>query len=96
MKEKTMTFDEIIDRRVPLAVAFALFLQLAAAIWWAATKDSDDHFQQQRITVLEQQAMQTKDSQAQVIERLARIEERVNDELFMLGQLEKRLGASQH
>lgn len=89
-----MTFDELIDRRVPLAVCFALFLQASTVIWWAASKDSDARFEEQRVTTLEKQMNETQGGQAQVLERLARIEERVNSGLFMLDRLEKRLGAS--
>ncbi len=89
-----MSIDELLDRRVPLALVAAVFLQAATVVWWAATKDSDDHFQQQRITSLEKEVAQTKDGQSQMIERLARIEERVNAELFLLDRLEKQWGAS--
>ncbi|HEU0117834.1 MAG TPA: hypothetical protein VFR09_04300 [Alphaproteobacteria bacterium] len=90
-----MTIDDIFDRRIPLALGLALFLQASGAVWWAATKDSDDRFQQQRITGLEQALAQTKDGQVQMIERLARIEERMNAEVFILDRIEKQLGASQ-
>lgn len=89
-----MTFDDLIDRRVPLAIVAALLLQGATAVWWAATKDSDDRFQQQRIAGLEQAASQTRDSQSQVIERLARIEERTNAAMRALDRIEKQLGSS--
>lgn len=91
-----MSFEELADQRVPLAVICALLLQAGTAVWWAATKDSDDRFEQQRVSALTQEVAQTKEGQAQMIERLARIEERVNAELFMLGQLEKRLGTARH
>jgi hypothetical protein len=87
-----MSIEELIDQHVPLAVVAALLLQAGTAVWWAATKDSDDRFEQQRVHSLEIEVEQTRDGQAQMIERLARIEERVNAELFMLEQLEKRLG----
>jgi hypothetical protein len=89
-----MTIDDLFDRRVPLAIMSALILQAGTAVWWAATKDSDDRFQQQHIQQLEQSVEQTRDSQNHIIERLARIEERLNAEVFMLDRIEKQLGAA--
>ena len=84
----------LIDRRVPLAIILALLLQAGTAVWWAATKDSDDRFHQQRIDRLEQVVTQTKEGQAEVTERLARIEERMNAEAELLQRIEKQTGAS--
>ena len=89
-----MSGDVVFDRRVPLALAAALLLQAGTAVWWAATKDSDDRFHQQRIERLEAAMTQAKEGQAEVLERLARIEERVNAESASLDRIEKRLGGS--
>ena len=89
-----MTFDNFIDLRVPLAVVLAL--SAAGRIRrarWAATKDSDDRTHQQRIDRLEQMAAQAKEGEAEVTERLARIEERVNAESSVLDRIEKQIGA---
>lgn len=88
-----MTIDELFDRRVPLAIVAALLLQAGTAVWWAATKDSDDRSQQRRITGLEQEMSQTKEAQTQAVERLARIEERINAEMASLERIEKQVGA---
>jgi hypothetical protein len=87
-----MIVDDMNDRRVPLALVAALLLQAGTAVWWAATKDSDDRFQQQRIASLEQEAARAQEAQTQTIERLARIEERVGEEMAVLDRIEKRLG----
>ncbi len=89
-----MTSEYFIDRRVPLAIIVALLLQGATAVWWAATKDSDDRFHQQRIDRLEQMAATAKEGQAEVTERLARIEERMNAEASALDHIQRQLGAS--
>ncbi len=89
-----MTIDELINRRIPQAVVAALVLQAGTVVWWAATRDSDIHFQQQHIDQLEQTVSQTKDAQEKILERLAQIEERVNDELFLLERMGKQRGAS--
>jgi hypothetical protein len=92
--EFQMTIDELINRRIPQAVVAALVLQAGTVVWWAATRDSDIHFQQQHIDQLEQTVSQTKDAQEKILERLAQIEERVNDELFLLERMGKQRGAS--
>lgn len=89
-----MTIEDLLDRRVPLAIIAALLLQAGGAVWWAATKDSDDRFHQQRIDRLETAMAQTREGQGEVLERLARIEERVNAESASLDRIEKRLGGS--
>lgn len=55
-----------LDRRVPVALILAIFLQTAGAFWWASNIDS-------RVAQLENQM----ESRAMVNERLARMEERV-------------------
>lgn len=93
--EKSVAADGFaIDRRIPIAIVLALLLQGATAVWWAATKDSDDRFNQQRISGVEQMVTQEKEQQAEVTERLARIEERVTAEASVLDRIEKQLGAS--
>jgi LPS O-antigen subunit length determinant protein (WzzB/FepE family) len=87
-----MAIDDFIDRRVPLAIILALSLQAGGVVWWAATKDTDDHFNQQRIDRLELAAVQSKEAQTEVLQRLARIEERVNAETSVLDRIEKHLG----
>lgn len=87
--------DNFIDRRVPLAIVLALLLQAGGAVWWAATKDSDDRFHQQRIDRLEESAAQAKEAQAEVLQRLARIETRVDAEASVLDRIEKQLGREQ-
>ena len=52
-----------VDKRVPLALIFAIFVQSVAAVWWAATATS-------RIDYLE---MRTEDSSDRV-QRLIRLE----------------------
>jgi hypothetical protein len=80
-----------IDYRIPMAVLLALLLQAATAVWWAATKDSDDRFHRHRIDRLEQDVQQTKEVDAQVLQRLARIEEHLNGEAAALERIERRM-----
>jgi hypothetical protein len=85
-----MTIEDLFDRRVPLAIAVALCLQAGGVVWWAASRDSDIHFQQRRIDRLEQAATETRTSQTEMLERLARIEERQIAETDLLQRIEKQ------
>ncbi len=88
-----MTTLDLFDRRIPLAICAALLMQGGTAVWWASAKESDDRFQQQRIEHLEQAASETRDIDTQMLERLARIEERVNGEATVLDRIERQMGA---
>ena len=88
-----MSTINLFGRRIPLAICVALLMQGATAVWWAASKESDDHFQLQRIEHLEQSTSETRDTETQMLERLARIEERVNGEASVLDRIERQLGA---
>jgi hypothetical protein len=87
-----MTIDDLFDRRIPLAICAALLMQAGTAVWWASAKESDDRFQQQRIEHLEQTTSEMRDNETQILERLARIEERVNGEASVLDRIERQLG----
>lgn len=90
----SMGIEDLLDRRVPLAVAVAIVLQAGTVIWWAATKDTDSRFQEQRVSHLEDSVAQTKQGQTQILERLARIEERVSADGRVLDRIEKHIGAA--
>ncbi len=87
-----MNIEDLLDRRVPLAIVAALCLQAGGIVWWASARDADTHFQQRRIDHLEEAANGTRASQTEILERLARIEERVTDEANSLERIEKQTG----
>jgi hypothetical protein len=91
-----MTIEDLIDRRVPLALALALALCLQGGgiVWWAGARDADLHFQARRIDHLEQSASDTRASQTEILERLARIEERVTAEADLLARIDRQTGRS--
>ena len=89
-----MTIEELFDRRVPLAMALALCLQAGGIVWWAGGRDADLHFQQRRIDHLEQSASDTRTSQTEILERLARIEERLTAEANLLDRIDKQTARS--
>jgi hypothetical protein len=85
-----MNIEELLSRRIPLALAAALLLQAGTAVWWAASHDAEARFENERIAALEQAVERSNDSQTLVIDRLARIEERLNAEAETLARIEKR------
>ncbi len=82
-----------LGRHVPLALVFALLLQAATVVWWASARDRDNFFLGQRVTNLESGLARTADGQGQVLERLARIEERQNAQISMIDRIEKHLAS---
>lgn len=89
-----MTIDDLFDRRVPLAIVAALCLQAGGIVWWASARDADVRFQQRRIDMLDQSSNEARTSQTEMLQRLARIEERLSAEADLLQQIDKQLGRS--
>jgi hypothetical protein len=85
---------ESIGRHAPMMLAFALLMQAGTAVWWVSAKDRDTFFLEQRVTNLEAGQARTAEGQGQTLERLARIEERVNAQLGILDRIEKQLTPS--
>ena len=89
-----MTLDDLLDRRVPLAMALALCLQAGGIVWWVSARDSSAHFQERRIDHLEEAANETRASQSDILQRLARIEERQTAEAELLQRIDQNLQRS--
>ena len=81
-------------RHVPLTLVVTLLLQAATVVWWASARDRDNLFLGQRVTNLESNLTRTMEGQSQTLERLARIEERVNAQITILDRIEKQLASS--
>ena len=79
-----------LDRRVPLAVLLTVFLQSAAAVWWAAGQTERQQFQDIRLRQLESQQQRTAQATQDTTQRLIRIEERVSLMHDSLRRIEKR------
>ncbi len=86
-----MTVENFFDRRVPLAIIGALCLQAAGVVWWASARDADVTFQQRRLDHLELGVAEQRTSQTEMLQRLARIEERVKDETALLEHIDRQL-----
>ncbi len=89
-----LELSETIGRHVPLALVAALALQGASVVWWVSARDRDHFFLEQRVTSLESGLTREAGTQAQVTERLARIEERMNAQLAVLDRIEKQINAA--
>ncbi|MEJ0062414.1 MAG: hypothetical protein WDO70_04235 [Alphaproteobacteria bacterium] len=80
------------DRRISLGLIAALLLQAGSAIWWAAGKEQQDRFQDSRLVQAEAAMIRQSGDQALIAERLARIEARMESQIEILKNIEKRLG----
>lgn len=79
-----------LDRRIPVGLILALLLQAASIVWWAASKERQDEFQDSRLARTEQILLNISSAQSLMLERLARIEARSENQLEILKQLQKR------
>jgi hypothetical protein len=86
-----MEIEERVGRHLPLVFVLALLLQGASAVWWVSAKDRDTFFLEQRVNALEAGFAHASEAQGQTLERLARIEERVNAQFNLLDRIEKHL-----
>jgi len=82
---------DLSDPKLPVALLVTLMLHLAGAAWWVSAKDRDALFLEHRVTTLETGLASTTVNQSAVLERLARIEERLNAEADLLARIDKQL-----
>lgn len=78
-----MTMQEVaggwhLDKRVPVAIIFALLVQSAGVIWWASNMASRQSVLEGRVAVHEMQINAMRDSAALAAVSLGRIEENVD------------------
>lgn len=88
-----LDLGELFGRHVPLALIGALMLHGATVIWWVSARDRDSFFLQQRVATLENSASRANETQMQMLERLARIEERVYAQSDVLDRIERQTAA---
>lgn len=79
---------------LPLAILLAILLHGSAGVWWASGKAKDMEHIGERIVYLETGNARAGASLAQIAERLARIEERLNAQYALLLRLEKQVAQS--
>lgn len=80
-----------LERRIPLALVAGLLLQAAVALWWAANQNSHVQYIENRLTAVETSQHQQRAQNAEVLVRLARIEERQQAQLHLLAEIKQRL-----
>ena len=76
---------------VPVALAFALLVQAGSIVWWTSAHDRNDAFNEQRVVVLETRVGRTDEIENQILQRLARIEERGDAQVRALDWIEKQM-----
>ncbi|MFA6280373.1 MAG: hypothetical protein WC612_06235 [Bdellovibrionales bacterium] len=81
-----------IIRGLPLAVLITILVQGSGAIWWVSAQARDKAFIEQRVERLEGSVAKVDDASGMVLQRLARIEERVAAQTVLLERIEKRIG----
>jgi hypothetical protein len=92
IEKNNLKLDETVPlpKRIPVAIVLAILLQAATALWWASAKERDAFFLEQRVSGLESSASRATETQSQILERLARIEERLNAQILLLDRIDKR------
>jgi Tfp pilus assembly protein PilO len=78
-----MTMQEVtggwhLDKRVPVAIIFALLVQSAGVIWWASNMSSRQSVIEDRVAVHDMQISAMRDTAANAAVSLGRIEENVD------------------
>ncbi len=79
-----------VDRRIPVALFFTLFIQMGGVVWWASTTQAQDTYRDTRIHELEARRMTDVDRQEHILERLTRLEARSEAQLEILQRLDRR------
>lgn len=76
-----------LDKKVPLAMIFAILVQTAGAFWWASNQDA-------RLAMVERQLQQASPQAASSVERIIRVEEKVGsikEDIADLKQMVRRI-----
>jgi len=86
-----------IVRRVPIALIATVLMQIAASVWWASAFSTETRTrldgQARRLDRLETADTRMTEMQQQIVERLARLEEKAGAQLDTLRRIEARLGS---
>jgi plastocyanin domain-containing protein len=64
----------ILDHKIPLALIFTLLIQAGTAVWWAANKESQDQFRDQRLQEIKTTLDKKDEHTLIVLQRLSRLE----------------------
>lgn len=81
-----------LDKKVPVAIIIALFLQFVGAIWWAAKMDARDNDQERRLTSVEIRQDGTQAQLQKLNENVARMDERIGLQVELLKEIKTSIG----
>jgi len=81
-----------IIRGLPLVALVAFLAQGASAVWWVSAQARDKAFLERRVERLELSSAKADDGNGMILQRLARIEERIAAQTAVLERIEKRSG----
>ena len=87
MTERKKRGSWVIDKHIPLALIFAIFLQTAGAFWWASRVQATIENNDMRITRLEAVAMDI----ARLSERQVRLEVQNENVEKILSRIEHKM-----
>lgn len=76
---------------LPLALLLTVFAQGAAIVWWSSANVSDVAFVEGRVSQLEEKFSTGAKGQVSILQRLARIEERLKGQRRLLERIDKRV-----
>lgn len=80
-----------IIRGLPLAILVTFLVQGSALVWWASAKAKDGVFLEKRVVHLEAGVQSFDKTQGLILQRLARIEERISAQRRLLERIDKRM-----
>jgi len=80
-----------IVKGIPLAILVTILVQGATGVWWVSAKARDGYFLEQRVSGLESTTAHAQEMQGQTLQRLARIEERLNAQVGLLERIDKQM-----
>jgi uncharacterized protein HemX len=86
------TGDWHLDKKVTVGLIVALMLHAGSVVWWASRTDERVEQHRQRIEKLEISDARLMETQERLIEKLARVEEKIGAQLDTLRRIEDRLG----
>lgn len=76
-----------LDKRVPVALIFAIMVQTATAVWWAAGQDAMTENHERRLSALENGEDQVTVRMASIEQRLVRLEVNGDAQLQTLNRI---------
>jgi hypothetical protein len=79
-----------VDRRIPVALLFTLFIQMGGIVWWASTTQAQDTYHDVRLHELETRRITDVERQEHILERLTRLEARSEAQLEILQRLDRK------